>query len=87
MLVNAMVVSHNQSPTVPDQNPIKMVISRITSDQGEFTGDTAVLYGYFTQPYAQGLGFYLNQAQSQRSFSYGVSGIQCTIEGAQIIVK
>lgn len=65
--------------TTVDQNPIKLVISAITSDQGEFTGDTAVFYGYYTQPYAGGLGFYLNQAQSQRYFQYGTSGIASSI--------
>jgi hypothetical protein len=82
-----MVVSYNTAPTVPDENPIRIKIFRITSDQGEFTGDSAVLYGYFCQPYAQELGFYLNQQQSQRQFSYGVSGINCTINGTAITLK
>ncbi len=62
-------------PTTFNQNPIKLVVSAVTSDQGEFTGNTAVFYGYFLQPNAGGLGFYLNQAQSQRNFQYGSSGI------------
>ena len=55
------------------------VLTAITSDQGEPTGSTAVFYGYYTQPYAGGLGFYLNQAQSQRYFQYGQSGIPASI--------
>lgn len=37
-------------PTTYDRNPIKLVASAVTSDQGEFTGNNAVFYGYFTQP-------------------------------------
>ena len=66
-------------PTTPNENPIKLVLSAITSDQGEFMGNTAVFYGYYTQPYAGGLGFYLNQQQSQRNFQYGTSGIVSVI--------
>ncbi len=69
--------------TTVDQNPIKLVLSAITPDQGEFTGDTAVFYGYYTQPYAGGLGFYLNQAQSQRYFQYGASGIPSAINNTR----
>lgn len=68
--------------TTPDQNPIKLVVTAITSDQGEPTGSTAVFYGYYTQPYAGGLGFYLNQAQSQRYFQYGTSGVPAVINEA-----
>ncbi|MBC8009905.1 MAG: hypothetical protein H7067_07390 [Burkholderiales bacterium] len=66
-------------PTTPDQNPIKLILTAITSDQGEPTGSTAVFYGYYTQPYAGGLGFYLNQQQSQRYFQTGMSGIAAAI--------
>ena len=66
-------------PTTYNQNPIKLVVSAVTSDQGEFTGNSAVFYGYFTQPDARGLGFYLNQGQSQRNFQYGASGIPSDI--------
>ncbi len=66
-------------PTTWDQNPIKLVLSAITSDQGEFTGNTVVFYGYYTQPYAGGLGFFINEAQSQRNFQYGSAGIAAAI--------
>ncbi len=66
-------------PTTYNQNPIKLVVSAVTSDQGEFTGNTAVFYGYFLQPNAGGLGFYLNAEQSQRNFQYGTSGIVSSI--------
>ena len=69
-------------PTTWNENPIKLVLSAITSDQGEFTGNTAVFYGYYTQPNAGGLGFYLNQAQSQRNFQYGTSGVVVAINEA-----
>lgn len=85
--LSAMAVSYNMEPTIPDQNPIRIRIFRITSDQGEFMGDSAVLYGYFCRPCAQGLGFYLNQQQSQRQFIYGTSGIDCTINGTSITLK
>jgi hypothetical protein len=65
--------------TTVDQNPIKLVLTAITPDQGEPTGATAVFYGYYTQPYADGLGFYLNQGQSERYFQSGVSGIVASI--------
>ena len=66
-------------PTTYNQNPIKLIVSAVTSDQGEFTGNSAVFYGYFTQPNAGGLGFYLNEEQSQRNFQYGSSGIPASI--------
>lgn len=65
--------------TQPDQNPIKLVVFEITPDQGEFTGNSAVFYGYYLQPYAGGLGFYLNQEQSQKNFQYGQCGIPTVI--------
>jgi len=65
--------------TQPNQNPIKLVVFQITPDQGEFTGNSAVFYGYYLQPYGQGLGFYLNQEQSQQNFQYGSSGIPVQI--------
>ena len=49
-------------PTTPDQNPIKLAI--YTPGQ-VFGVPLAVFYGYYTRPYAEGLGFYFNQAQSQ----------------------
>ncbi|HAJ80586.1 MAG TPA: hypothetical protein DCO75_12545 [Fibrobacteres bacterium] len=85
--VSLMVISYNKEPTKRDQNPIKLEIFRITPDQGEFTGDSAVLYGYFLEPYAQGLGFYLNQEQSQKGFKYGSSGIDCSIINTAITIK
>ncbi len=66
-------------PTTYNQNPIKLVVSAVTPDQGEFTGNTAVFYGYFLQPNAGGLGFYLNTEQSQQNFQYGASGIPSSI--------
>jgi hypothetical protein len=82
-----MAISYNEEPTKFDRNPIKIEIARVTPDQGEFTGDTAVLYGYFLQPYAQGLGFYLNQEQSQKAFKYGCSGIDSSIIKTVITVR
>jgi hypothetical protein len=67
------------TPTVHEQNPVKLVVSAITSDTGEFIGNTAIFYGYFLQPNAGGLGFYLNEAQSQKNFQYGATGILANI--------
>ena len=66
-------------PTTYNQNPIKLIVSAVTSDQGEFTGNSAVFYGYFLLPDAGGLGFYLDAQQSQRNFQYGSSGIPSSI--------
>jgi hypothetical protein len=67
------------TPSTPNQNPIKLVISSITSDQGQPTGNTGVFYGYYRQPNARELNFYLNQEQSQHGFTYGFSGITASI--------
>lgn len=50
-------------PSTWDQNPIKLVIFTLLSG-GAPGASIAVLYGYYTQPYAGGLGFYLNRNQS-----------------------
>jgi hypothetical protein len=72
--------SYNLEPTEPDKNPIRLVVWRLASD-GQFTGDTAVLYGYFDEPSAEGLEFYVNQEQSMEQFAPGTAGVGCTIEG------
>lgn len=76
-IVHLSVKSNNTEPTVWDQNPIKIVLSRVPPDRAEFSGETAVLYGYFLKPYAQGLGFYLNSS----------SGINITIENNVITAR
>jgi hypothetical protein len=74
----------NPVPTTWNENPIKLVVYEITSDQGVFRGNTAVFYGYYLEPRSGGLAFYLNQEQSQTNFQYGRSGIPSTIQMPQI---
>lgn len=66
--------------TTPDQNPIKLTIASISNGEGSFTGSTAVFYGYYTRPYAGGLGFFLDAAQSMNQGQYGSSGIPNSIQ-------
>ncbi|SFR67645.1 hypothetical protein [Anaeromicropila populeti] len=70
----------NTEPTKEDENPIKLIIRKIEATEGEPTGDTAVLYGYFLEPEASGLNFYLNEEQSQSGFEYGKAGIDCSYD-------
>jgi hypothetical protein len=79
---NTDIVAHptDGEPTQWDQNPIKLVVQAITSDQGEYKGDSAVFYGYFLGKNASGLNFYLNQAQSQQGFKFGTAGVPAVID-------
>lgn len=73
--------------TLPDQNPIKVVISQVTPDQGEPLGNTAVLYGYYLQPNGEGLQFYVNEAQSEKCFKPGQVGIDVTIDPVNLTIS
>lgn len=81
-VVTIVTFPQNPVPTTWDQNPIKLVVYQITPDQGEYVGNSAVFYGYYLQPNAGELGFYLNQEQSQREFQHGQSGVVATINEA-----
>ncbi|HET9956388.1 MAG TPA: hypothetical protein VFQ61_17890 [Polyangiaceae bacterium] len=70
----------DDQPTQWGQNPIKLVVQAVTSDQGEYTGNSAVLYGYFLGENANGLNFYLDQSQSQANFQFGKAGVNTTID-------
>ncbi|WP_437576235.1 hypothetical protein [Sorangium sp. So ce887] len=62
-------------PTTWNQNPIKLVVYAVTTGKGEYTGDSAVFYGYYLGYGGEGLGFYLNQEQSTTAGQYGRAGI------------
>jgi hypothetical protein len=74
------------APTQWNQNPVKIVISQITSDQGEYTGNSAVLYGYYLQPFGQQLQYYLNTQQSTQDFRLGTCGISIAIDEAHSLI-
>lgn len=80
--VNINIYSDTDKPSKLDENPIKLVISEITCDQGEFMGNSAVLYGYFSGDNAEKLEFYLNEEQSKSEFQYGENGIEVTIDNS-----
>jgi hypothetical protein len=52
-----------------DENPIKIEVMSITSDQGEPTGNSAVLYGYYT---VERINFYMNREQSTANLNFTV---------------
>ena len=81
---NVAVTTHPTSAQQTNwgQNPIKVVISRITSDQGEYTGNNAVLYGYYFGDYGQDLNFFLDEGQSMKDFVVGESGLTINIDQA-----
>ena len=71
--------SYNLEPTERDKNPIRLVVWRLT-DEGRFSGDMTVLYGYFGMPNAEDLGFYASEQQSMEQFTPGTAGVRCAIE-------
>lgn len=54
-----------------DENPVKVEVMRITSDQGEPTWNNAILYGYYTEK--SKLNFYLNKEQSTPNLDFTVT--------------
>lgn len=84
--VSIVIHPTDPSPTKWNQNPIKLVVQSVTSDQGEYTGNSAVFYGYFLASNGGGLNFYLNQEQSQAGFQYGQAGVPANINLSQIAV-
>jgi hypothetical protein len=70
----------SSTPTQWAQNPIKISVLQITSDQGEYTGNSAVLYGYYLKPYGQELQFYLDVGQSTQNFNSGQCGVKISID-------
>ncbi len=74
------------APTQWAQNPIKILIQAVTSDQGEYTGQSAVLYGYYLGEYGTNLQFYLDQSQSSTNFSPGRCGIPININEGKAVI-
>lgn len=57
-----------------DQNPIRVEVMSITSDQGEPTGSNAVLYGYYMMDGdKQKINFYWNREQSSAHLDFTVA--------------
>lgn len=73
--VQVLTTPSNPVKTTPDENPIKLDVASITADQGEFTGNSVVLYGFYLQPDGKDLGFYINQKQSMNNFVPGEAGL------------
>ena len=72
-------------PTTWDENPIKLSAIAIGVSEGEPTGGCGILYGYYTDYDAKGLGFYFNQAQSSPGQDCGDFGVTTHYEiSAQI---
>ena len=62
-------------PTTWDENPIKLSVIAIGVSEGEPTGGCGILYGYYTDYDAKGLGFYFNQQQSSPGQDCGDFGV------------
>jgi hypothetical protein len=64
---SVVVITFPRPPvqTTYGQNPIKLVVTSIIGGGDTPNGDTAIFYGYYTQPNAGGLGFYFDRANSQ----------------------
>ena len=57
-----------------DENPIKIEVMNITSDQGEPTGNSAILYGYYTvEGTKERINFYMNREQSTANLNFTVT--------------
>ncbi|KYG01898.1 hypothetical protein BE21_55715 [Sorangium cellulosum] len=81
-IINVTTFPRIAVPTTWNQNPIKLIISTVTTGEGDYTGNSAVLYGYYLGYGGDGLGFYLNQEQSTTAGQYGRSGIDCGINNS-----
>lgn len=66
-----------------NENPIKIEIHQITSDTAEFTGNKAVLYGYFSDDAGENLNFFVNTEQSEKKFHQGISGFEVHIDTSE----
>lgn len=81
-IVNVTTFPKIAVPTTWNQNPIKLVIYAVSTGEGEYFGNSAVLYGYYLGYGGDGLGFYLNQEQSTRNGQLGRAGIDCGINNS-----
>jgi len=69
--------------TESDQNPIRIDIGNITCEQGDYRGDSIALFGYFLEPNASEISFYVNETHSQQNYEYGSVGLNCSLSPNQ----